>query len=305
MFRRFACVMVLLMSLPALAADIGVLMRPTPIYISPDTTSQKLSTAQRGIEAALLERNQKFLHVTLLLDEGAQLTGWMLDKGAIFSSTPNGDRILFGEAVDSEAEASHRGGRKDAAKDAYRLYRHIEEYFPNSPLAGEALYRAADIRWQMESSDVWSRRSTKELPSNLRSTVDQDEMKQVIKKFPHSKWADLAEYHFIENKLCGDWLRKPSCPEKETSIYEEYVKNYPNSPKVQEALLKAATRQAALIQIYATDEQPGKIPAAKQRAADLAKRAFDAKPDTDDAQRAQRLLYMVQHDIATYGNALD
>jgi len=305
MFRRFAALLVLSLSLPALAADIAVLMRPTPLYIAPDTTSQRLTMAQRGIEAALLERNQKFLHVTLLLPEGAQITGWMLDKGAIFPNTPNGDHILFGEAIDSENEASHRGGRKDAAHDAYRLYSRIAEYFPGSPLAGEALYRAADIRWQMESADVWSRRSTKELPATLRSTVDEDEMKQVIKKFPHTKWADLAEYHFVENKLCGDWLGKPSCPEKETSIYEEYVKNYPNSPKVQEALLKAATRQAALIQIYATDEQPGKIPAAKQRAADLAKRAFDAKPDTDDAQRAQRLLYMVQHDIATYGNALD
>jgi outer membrane protein assembly factor BamD (BamD/ComL family) len=305
MVLRFAALIVVLMSLPALAADIGVLMRPTPIYIAPDTTSQRLTMAQRGIEAALLERNQKFLHVTLLLPEGAQLTGWMLEKGAIFPNTPNGDRVLFGEAVDSESEASKRGGRKDAAREAYRLYSHLAEYFPNSPLAGEALYRAADIRWQMESADVWSRRSTKELSPSLRSTVDEDEMKQVIKKFPRTKWADLADYHFIENKLCGDWLGKPDCPEKETNLYEEYVKNHPNSPKVQEALLKAASRQAALIQIYATDEQPGKIPAAKQRAAALAKRAFDAKPDSDDAQRAQRLLYMVEHDIATYGNALD
>src|SRR6266478_6715655 len=305
MVRGLAALIVLLMSLPALAADIGVLMRPTPIYIAPDTTSQKLTTAQRGIEAALLDRNQKFLHVTLLLPEGAQLTGWMLDRGAIFPATPNGDRILFGEAVDSENEASHRGGRKDAAHEAYRLYSRIVEYFPNSPLAGEALYRAADIRWQMESADVWSRRSTKELPASLRSTVDEDEMKQVIKKFPHTKWADLADYHLVENKLCGDWLGKPDCPEKETNIYEEYVKNHPNSPKVQEALLKAAGRQAALIQIYTTDEQPGKVPAAKQRASALAKRSFDARPDSDDAQRAQRLLYMVEHDIATYGNALD
>ncbi len=305
MVRRFTIWLFLLVALPALAADIGVLIRPTPIYLAPDTTSQKLTTAQRGIEAALLERNQKFLHVTLLLPEGAQLTGWMLDKGAIFPSTPNGDHVLFGEAVESEAEASHRGGRKDAARDAYRLYSHLAEYFPNSPLAGDALYRAADIRWQMESADVWSRRSTKELPASLRSTVDEDEMKQVIKKFPHTKWADLADYHLVENKLCGDWLGKPDCPEKETNIYEEYVKNHPNSPKVQEALLKAAGRQAALIQIYTTDEQPGKVPAAKQRAAALAKRSFDAKPDSDDAQRAQRLLYMVEHDIATYGNALD
>lgn len=305
MVRRFAALILVMVSLPALAAEIGVLMRPTSIYLAPDTTSQKLTTAQRGIEAALLDRNPKFLHVTLLLPEGAQITGWMLDKGAIFPSTPNGDHVLFGEAVESENEATHRGGRKDAAREAYRLYSRMAEYFPNSPLAGEALYRAADIRWQMESADVWSRRSTKELPASMRSTVDEDEMKQVIKKFPHTKWADLADYHFIENKLCGDWLGKPNCPEKETALYEEYAKNHPNSPKVQEALLKAASRQAALIQIYTTDEQPGKVPGAKQRAADLAKRAFDAKPDSDDAQRAQRLLYMVQHDIATYGNALD
>jgi hypothetical protein len=146
MFRKLAVVVLAVSALPSFAAEIGVLMRPTPIYIAPDTTSQRLTIAQRGIEAALLERNQKFLHVTLLLDEGAQITGWMLDKGAIFPSTPNGDRVLFGEAVDSENEGSKRGGRKDAARDAYRLYRHIEEYFPNSPLAGEALYRAADIR---------------------------------------------------------------------------------------------------------------------------------------------------------------
>ena len=109
MIRRFAVLICLVVALPSFAAEIGVLMRPTPIYIAPDTTSQRLTLAQRGIEAALLERNQKFLHVTLLLDEGAQITGWMLDKGAIFPSTPNGDRVLFGEAVDSEAEASHRG----------------------------------------------------------------------------------------------------------------------------------------------------------------------------------------------------
>ena len=29
--------------------------------------------------------------------------------------------------------------------------------FPNSPLAAEALYRAADILWQIEKADVSSR----------------------------------------------------------------------------------------------------------------------------------------------------
>ena len=44
MVRGFAALIVLLMSLPALAADIGVLMRPTPIYIAPDTASLSTST---------------------------------------------------------------------------------------------------------------------------------------------------------------------------------------------------------------------------------------------------------------------
>jgi len=30
-------------------------------------------------------------------------------------------------------------------------------------------------------------------------------MKLVIKKFSGSKWADLAAFHLIDNKLCGDW----------------------------------------------------------------------------------------------------
>ena len=51
MFRRFATLLVLSVSIPALAADIAVLMRPTPLYIAPDTTSQRLTMAQRGIEA--------------------------------------------------------------------------------------------------------------------------------------------------------------------------------------------------------------------------------------------------------------
>ena len=39
----------LVVALPSFAAEIGVLMRPTPIYIAPDTTSQRLTLAQRGV----------------------------------------------------------------------------------------------------------------------------------------------------------------------------------------------------------------------------------------------------------------
>ena len=64
------------------------------------------------------------------------------DKGVITTTTPDGDKIIYGEAFDSEQEASHRGGRKGADLDAMRLYARLAEYFPQSPLAAEAAYRA-------------------------------------------------------------------------------------------------------------------------------------------------------------------
>ena len=35
-------------------------------------------------------------------------------------------------------------------------------FFPSSPLAGEALYRSADIRWQLDKTDVMSKPSARE-----------------------------------------------------------------------------------------------------------------------------------------------
>ncbi len=89
------------------------------------------------------------------------VTGWILDKGIITTSMPDGDKIIFGEAFDSEMEASKRGGRRGAAQDAMRLYARMPEYFPQSPLAAEAAYRAADIRWQLEAEDAATRPSAK------------------------------------------------------------------------------------------------------------------------------------------------
>src|SRR5258708_95899 len=157
---RFALLIFVLQSI-AIAAERGVLMRETPLYIQRDTKSERIMLAPSGYEVALLERSSNYLHVSVFVEEGQETTGWMLDRGAIFPTTPNGDHILFGEAVDSEDQASRRSGRKGAAKDAYRLYARMAEYFPGSPLAREALYRAADIRWQIQASDVPTRRSQK------------------------------------------------------------------------------------------------------------------------------------------------
>ena len=116
--------------------------------------------------------------------EDRNVTGWIVDKGVITPATPDGDEIVFGEAVDSESEAMKRGGRRGAAQDAMRLYERLAEYFPQSPLAAESAYRAADIRWQIEAADVATRPSAKMQDPLLRAQIDESRMKQVVKKYP-------------------------------------------------------------------------------------------------------------------------
>lgn len=181
------------------------------------------------------------------------------------------------------------------------LYGAVAEFFPQSPLAGEALYRAADIRWQVEAVDISTRPSAKE-DADVRPKIDDRLMRQVMKKFPNSKWSQLAAYHLLDNKTCGDWRGSSKCPERETEIYEEYAKEYPQSPKAPEALYNAASRQSALIEIYKTEEQPGKSAAAKSKAAALAQRIIAQYPQGDWVARAKRLLFLNEQNIPTYGN---
>lgn len=302
-----------------LAAERGVLVRQAVVYLSPDTSATKLAEVERGRELLLLERNRNWLHVEALLGfartpdpafveeediAGKTVTGWVLDTGVVWASTPNGDRILFGAAADSEDEASRRYGRKGAAQDALRLYYRVYDQFPNSALAGESLYRAADIRWQVEKADVMSRPSAREKESYLRQGIDEQSMKQVMKKFPGTRWAELAAFHLLDNKLCGDWQGSPKCPEKETEVYEKYVKEHPQSPSAPEALYNAASRQAALIEIYKTQEQPKKSAESRNRAIALAQQLVSQYPQSDWSARGQALLFLVQQGVPTYGNAV-
>jgi len=302
-----------------LAADRGALVREAVIYLSPDTSSSKLGSAERGREVVLLDKTRNWLHVEALLGfaqtpdpafvedediEGKTITGWILDTGVVWASTPNGERILFGAAADSEDEASRRHGRRGAAQDALRLYYRVYDIFPTAALAGEALYRSADIRWQIEKSDFMSRPSAREKENPLREGINEDSMKRVIKKFPGTKWADLAAFHLIDNKLCGDWQGSPKCPEKETELYEKYVKEHPQSPSAPEALYDAASRQAALIEIYQTQEQPKKSEEAKNRALALGQQLVSQYPQSDWSPRGQTLLFLVQQGVPTYGSAV-
>jgi len=295
-----------LLSFTAAGEDVlrGTPIRVGSIYLTPDPTSTKLAEIDRGREVVVLETSRDWLHVEAALTEEKIITGWMLDKGVVRASTPNGDKVLFGEAVDSEEQASQRHGRRGAAQDAMRLYYRTSEYFPSSPLAGEAMYRSADIRWQIEKADVMARPSAREKDAWMREGMDDQLMKEVIKKFPGTKWADLAAFHLLDNKLCGDWQASSKCPEKESEIYEKYINDHPQSPALAEALYDAAWRQSALMEIYKTENQPKKSEEAKGKAIALAQKAA-AQAQNDWAARAQRLLFMIDQAVPTYGNATD
>ena len=136
----------------------------------------------------------------------------------------------------------------------------------------------------------------------MRRGMNEDYFKKVMKKFPGTKWAHLAAFHLIDNKLCGDWQGQSKCPQKEAEIYENYAKDYPQSPAAPEALFQAAYRWSALIEIYKTEDNQKKTEEAKSRAIVDAQKAMSQAGQSDWGPRSQRLLFMVQQGIPTYGN---
>jgi len=305
MHRVFACLLFLSVFGSAATYDRGAMIREAVIYVSPDTKSAKLGQIERGQELVVVESSREWLRVTAELGEEKTVSGWILGKGVIRASTPNGDRILYGEAVDSEEQASRRGGRRGAGNDAARLYYRTAEYFPSSPLAAEALYRAADDKWQIEKDDVMSRPSAREQDPGLRGQMDDHWMKEVIKKYPATKWADLAAFTLLDNKLCGDWEGTSKCPNKESEMYEKYADDRAQSPAAPEALYRAAWRRAALVEIYKTEGEPKKSADSKAASSALCRRILDKYPESGYANRAQRLLYDLEQEIPVYGNSLE
>jgi len=280
----------------------GILVRETPIYSGPDFSSAKLGQATRGREVFVLDQSREWLHVLASLGGLKDVTGWITNKGVVFINTPDGEKILFGEAAASELIASTRAGRKGAADDARRLYYRVFDYFPKSDLAAEGLYRAADIMWQMDAHNK-SRTSSTMVDLNSPADAAEDYMKMVIKKYPRTKAADLAAFRLIENKLCEDWMGESKCPEKEADVYEKYAAEHPDSPNAAEALYNAATRRAALIELYKTENKPKQSEESRSRAKSDADLAISKYPQSDWAYRARSLAFMVDQGIPTYGNA--
>jgi outer membrane protein assembly factor BamD (BamD/ComL family) len=294
-------------------------LRTTWIYVSPSREAQKVDRVAPGREMVIAERSGGWLRVFANTDiqeihnsddepwvgGGDQVTppisGWIEARGIVEENTPNGDQILMGEAANEESEASDPRGPANAAQTARLLYRRLVEIYPNSPLAAEAAWRAADIQWQIQKADVQSRPSAKERDAYLRAQINEDEMKKVIKYFPHTRPADMAAFALLDNKLCGDWQGQEKCPEKETELYEKYAAEHPDGPRTAQALYNAVYRQCVLVDMAHADQNDKKADAAKARAHDLVARLHDKFPQSDYTPRATALVFKIDQNVPVYG----
>jgi hypothetical protein len=289
--------------LVAAEGEHATLIREEALSTSAGANAQKTGQVGRGSALTILERStadgQPWVKISMAADQQAQvsreLTGWLPAKTVVTSSTANGDEVIFGQAVDSERQAEERGGRKGAAEDALRLYSRVPELFPGSPLAAEAAWRGADIRWQLAKTDF------------VRSGKPMEEryLRDVIAKFPQSKQAELAAYDLLEGQLCPEWRGMAECPTKESALYEQYAREHSQSPKAAEALYNAAWRQAALTDIYRINNDREKSEAARKKGIAMAQQIQSQQQDQDWKTRAIDLIYKLEKKISTYSAAVD
>ena len=111
------------------------------------------------------------------------------------------------------------------------------------------------MRWQLDKLDISTLPSAHEQEAYLRPQLYEGDLQQVIKSYPSSKFAALAAYDMIDNKLCGDWQGLPKCPEMEAGLYEQYANRYPDSPKAPEALYNATYREGVLVEMYLVQDE--------------------------------------------------
>ena len=294
------------------------------VYVAADADAQKVSLVTPGHEVVVVERSAPWVKVFANTDVGddaneddrnkpefgddANVTpasGWIRDKGVVGPTTAAGDVILFGSAANFEEEAAHPHAPKGAAGAAHLLYKRVAEYFPDSPLAPEAAWRSADIRWQLDKLDTSTLPSAKEQEAYLRPQLYEGELKKVMKTYPGSKFAAMAAFDLIDNKLCGDWQGLPKCPEMETGLYQKYAQQYPDGPKSAEALYNAVYRQGVVVTMYAVQEDRKRSQAAAQRTQALAQELKEKYPKSDYAARGVSIAFRVSQGIPIYGSDRD
>ena len=302
----------------------ATLLHDAVVYVASDADSQKVSLVTPGHEVVVIERSAPWVKVFANTDvnddaneddrnkpefgDDANVTpasGWIRDKGVVGPNTPGGDAILFGSAATFEDDAAHPHAPKGAAGAAHLLYKRVAEYFPDSPLAPEAAWRSADIRWQLGKIDISTLPSAKEQEAYLRPQLYEGQLKKVMKNYPGTKFAALAAYDLLDNKLCGDWQGLPKCPEMETGLYQKYAQQYPDGPKSAEALYNAVYRQGVAVTMYAVQEDKKRSQAAAQRTQALAQELKERYPKTDYAARGESIAFRVSQGIPIYGSDRD
>lgn len=296
----------------------ATVIRATTVYLQGDTGSDKIGSVEPGRELAVLEHNGHWLRVFADIDQDTNrledqpvfsnqaaahpISGWIEDQNAVESTTPNGQAIVFGEAISFEQAASQEHPLPGAAQNARRLYGMAAELFPNGDRTPEALWRAADIRWQLQKADAATLPSAHEKEAYLRQQPDETEMRRIEKLFPGSKWASFAAYDLIDNKLCGDWQGSEKCPEQEASYYARFADQYPDSPRAPQALFEAAWRLACAGDMWSEDNNEGRATEDRKDAVATAEHLGTKYANTDAAARGAGLIYKVEHAIPIYGS---
>ncbi|ADW70021.1 hypothetical protein [Granulicella tundricola] len=289
------------------------------VYVAADDSTQKVAEVTPGHELVIIDHSGPWVKVYANTDTPDEAdpdrtpefaeddtvtpaSGWIKDKGVVNAATPNGDAILFGAATNLEEAASQPHAPKNAAPGAHLLYRRVFEYFPNSPLAAEAAFRSADIRWQLEKLDISTLPSAKEQEAYLRPQLYEGEMKHIMKTYPGTKFAAEAAYDLLDNKLCGDWQGLPKCPEMETKLYLKYADQYPESPRAPEAEYNAVYRQGVAVTMYKVDEDRKHAEAAAKQTQTLADEMRTRFPNSDYTRRAQSIAFRIAQGLSIYGS---
>ena len=299
---------------------LATLVREANLYANPDDSGDgPIADLLPGRELVVAERNGKWLRVFANTDvpdtrqsdrpvfgsetEAQPISGWIVDKGIVDTNTPHGDLVLFGAADNLEQQAAVPDPPPHIAEEARLLYRRVVVMYPQSPWVAEAMYRAADIRWQIQKLDASSLPSAHEKENYLREQMDEDEMRKVMKYFAGTKWAGMAAFDLIDNKLCGDWQGSEKCPEQETDYYLKYADEYPASPNAPEALYDALWRQAAAGDMWAADGNGKRADEDRGHAKAIFDRLQQKFPDSAYAARAASLIYKVDQGIPVYGSS--
>jgi hypothetical protein len=290
------------------------------LYVTADTSAPPIATVTPGHEVVILSHNGPWVNVFANTDSKEEedpdsepeftdpgsnpdpSSGWIRDEGIVGPTTPGGDALIFGYAAELEAEASQPHPPQDAAKAAQLLYRRVADYFPDSPLAAEAAFRSADIRWQLDKADISSLPSAHEQDAYLRPTIYDGGLKRVMKLWPESPFAARAAFDLLDAKLCGDWQGLAKCPEMETTLYLKYAERYPGGPKSAEAMYDAVYRQGALVTMYVVDENKKRSEDAAKNCQSIAEQMKQKYPQSDYTARAEAIAFRVSQGIPIFGD---